>query len=555
MYGSTSTQPMKLRALPSPLTALVTMVVSAIGLGAQTDAYYDRIHSSMESFGAVFREITTDYVDRTNPDAIVKAGIKGMLKELDPYSVFMDDADDMESVERLSTGSYVGFGFSVSPRNGVLTITDLRPGYSAEQAGIRLGDRLVSVNLQRVDSLDLDSLRDVTHGPEGSNALLSFVRDGRPDTITVNLVRRQMPLVNVTLAEMLDESVAYVKLERFSRDAGRELRWTLDEMQEQHPVSAVILDLRGNPGGLLEAAVDVCEIFLPMNTLIVSTRDRLGRTREYWSDREPLMPSIPLTILIDEHSASASEIVAGAIQDHDRGVLIGTRSFGKGLVQTVVPLPNESSLKLTTARYYTPSGRCIQKLYRPDPDQDSTGSFTTRKGRMVRPSSGIYPDVELAQAPYPAPIDHLLKNNVVGEFATRYTANRKELPATFKVDKSVLQAFAQFVDSLPAQRRSGLAGSLQTVLDDMVAAGSPRSAIVSVRTALAAMKTDDKKVLDTHQEHLIRLLDAEIRSRFSTDAERLRRLLAGDTAVNAARDILSTDRYDSVLGGDSRGDQ
>jgi carboxyl-terminal processing protease len=346
---------------------------------------------------------------------------------------------------------------------------------------------------------------------------------------------------------MMKGKIAYVKLDRFSRDAGRELRWTLDELITQQPVSAVILDLRGNPGGLLEAAVRVCELFLPRNSLIVSTRDRMGRLREYRSEREPLLADLPLVVLIDKFSASASEIVAGAIQDHDRGVIIGRRSFGKGLVQTVVPLPHEASLKMTTARYYTPSGRCIQKLYRPDPTQDSSGTFVTRNGRLMRPSSGIYPDIELTQAPYPGCVDELVTSWTIGEFATRVTSAISALSPDFRVDRSLMKQFYAFVDSLPAQRRSRQELRLQSVLDELQADGAPKDVVRSVRTALAALKADRMRELQGQSTVIGQLIDAEIRARFGTEADRERQLLSIDDAVSTALEVVNSGRYSTVL--------
>ena len=331
------------------LLLILASVIVIAPATAQYDEYYGKVGRSMESFGAVFREITTDYVDQTDPEEIIQAGIRGMLKELDPYSEYMV-GDESESVDRLSSGFYVGFGFTIGSQNGLLTIKDVRPGFPAANAGIRIGDVLVSVDGTVVDSLPPDSLRHFTRGSLGTSAVLQLSRVGREDTVGYYLTRTKIPVQNVMLSEKLSDGIAYIKLARFSRTTGQDLREAIQRLKMEGDLKGVVLDLRGNPGGLLDAAVDVCEIFLPSGSLVVSTRNRMGRVREYRCEQNATAPNTPLAILINERSASASEIVAGAMQDYDRAVILGKRSFGKGLVQTVTPLPNDISLKMTTAR-------------------------------------------------------------------------------------------------------------------------------------------------------------------------------------------------------------
>ncbi|HLP28232.1 MAG TPA: S41 family peptidase, partial [Candidatus Didemnitutus sp.] len=351
---------------------------SAAPVPADDASFYLRLARSLESFGAVFREVNTTYVDEVDPEDLVEVGIDAMLRHLDPYSTYMkfDETDDLDM---LSTGAYVGFGISVGRRDSMLTIIDIRQDGPAKKSGIRIGDHLIAIDAVRTDTMSPQSLRPHTRGAAGSSAKLRVLRDGRKDTIEVDVRREELPVETVGHAELLPGGIGYVRLARFARGTGLAVRRALSDLQEQTDLRGFILDLRDNPGGLLDAAVDVVELFVPNNSVIVTTRGRDGNEyRSYTSNEEPIEPTLPLAVLINERSASASEIVAGAIQDLDRGIIIGKRSYGKGLVQTMVPLPNEATLKLTTSRYFTPSGRSIQRI-----------DYRTRRAPIGEPNNAI----------------------------------------------------------------------------------------------------------------------------------------------------------------------
>lgn len=519
-------------------------------LAAQPDPYYGRISTSMEAFGSVFREITTDYIDQTDPQEVIAAGIKGMLSTLDPYSVYMR-GDESESVDRISTGFYVGFGFGIARRNGLLTFMDIRPGFSAHKAGIRRGDRLVAVNGVRVDTLPTDSLRPMTRGPEGTTAVFSIVRAGLEDTLNVTVTRQSMPVQNVDISTPVGQNVGYIRLAQFSRSSARELRDSLDQLMRTGKIDALILDVRGNPGGLLEAATEIASVFLPKNSLIVSTVDRAGRRREYKSTIEPLAPSLPLAVLIDEYSASASEILAAAIQDHDRGIVVGRASYGKGLVQTVTTLPNESTLKMTTARYYTPSGRCLQKGRRKDPIQGDSGLFVTKSGRLVRSSSGVMPDTLITQGTLPSPLSILDSTGVVLDFATERTAKLTSLPADFQVDGKLLSDFAAFTGKQPAERRSRLLADLEAVKTGAARSSYSKNTLSALDQARASIERELADGMKKVSKETALVLDAEIRSRFGTEATRDQQLLGLDPVVRTARELLASGGFHAFLGGGS----
>jgi len=535
-------------------SSMFSVAVAFTGLTAQSDPYYGRISTSMEAFGSVFREITTDYVDQTDPQEVITAGIKGMLSTLDPYSVYMR-GDESESVDRLSTGTYVGFGFAIARRNGVLTFMSVRPGFAAHSAGIRRGDRLVSVNGIRVDTLPSDSIRPLSRGPVGTTAEFRVVRAGVSDTLTMNLTRMSMPVENVDITTLLDGKVGYLRLAQFSRTSARELRDSLESLLQRGLIESLILDVRGNPGGLLDAATDIASMFLAKGSLIVSTADRNGRRREYRSTAEPIAPSLPLAVLIDDHSASASEILAAAIQDHDRGIVIGKRSYGKGLVQTVVNLPDESSLKMTTSRYYTPSGRCIQIGRRQDPMQKDSGMFVTRRGRLVRSASGVTPDTTITATSLPSPLSTLDSMGVIMDFATERMAAVSELPSGFHVDAKVLTDFYAFAGKQPAERRSALLAELEDVKAKAVRTHLSKGTLSALEQARQSLEREIAADLKRYPQQTALVLEAELLSRFGTEAERDVRLLTIDPTVQTARELLANGGYHAFLGGGSAQDQ
>lgn len=305
------------------------------------------------------------------------------------------------------------------------------------------------------DSLDSDRLRKFTRGRAGTPLAVWFVRDGAADTIKNMLFRKELAIESVFVSEVLPGSVGYIKLSRFTRSTPNELRRSIDSLKniQGSPLKGLILDLRDNPGGLLEAAIGVSELFLPEGSPIVTTRGRSAEESQvYTSTNTPLYPELPLAVVINESSASASEIVAGAIQDLDRGVIVGTRSYGKGLVQSVIPVSSGSAaLKVTTARYYTPSGRCIQRIdhrnggeYKPSAER-----FQTKAGRKVSSLHGIDPDSTVSDSVYPRMVYNLESTRTFSTFATRFAAGLQTLPKSFSVTPIILEQFYVFVKSLP----------------------------------------------------------------------------------------------------------
>ncbi|MBI2793062.1 MAG: PDZ domain-containing protein [Ignavibacteria bacterium] len=530
------------------------VVVSVVVVRAQQSDDYSRIAKSMELFGAAFREIATEYVDKTDPQTVMSAGIRGMLDVLDPYSTLIEN-DDYSDIDFLTSGQYVGFGFSVGRKHGVITITDVKTGFPAATAGIRIGDQIVRIDGLNTDTISVDSLRRLTNGKVGSKVTFKLVRLGLPDTIVRELTRESIPVRSVEVVHTMDDNIGYISLKRFTKSAGTDVREAYLKLAGNNKLSGLIIDLRGNPGGLLDAAIDVSEIFLPPQTLIVTTIDRFGNKRDFRSSADPLDTMIPLVLLLDGRSASASEVFAGAIQDNDRGIVVGEPSFGKGLVQTMIALPYDASIKMTTARYYSPSGRCIQKSFRTAPYQTQEQEFLTRSGRIVRALNGIMPDSIVTDSMYPSVVASLIKSDAISSFATQWAARREVLPPSFRVDRQLLEDFYRHASTYKPESRTDLLSRLQLARKQSQQDHASDATTKAIDAAVKLSERDLEKAMRSHASLIGSLIDAEIHSRFGTDVTRAVKVLSIDPMVNTGRELLRSGNFATFLGNWSREDQ
>jgi carboxyl-terminal processing protease len=415
---------------------------------------------SIELLGEVYREVAENYVDPVDVSELMSAGIDGMLGKLDPYTDFLDESGTRE-LDELTSGHYAGIGITLGFVSENLYITSIIDGNAAAKAGLLIGDRIVSVNGVQVLKRSIDEIRAAIKGPAGSTVRLVVERPGVRRNREYLLMRSEVKVNTVSYAGMFG-SVGYIGMSSFGEHSGEDLRAALQSLQNKAaaagtPMQGIVLDLRGNPGGLLNMAVDVAGIFLQKGSKVVSTVGRGAENGQvFLTSAAPLVPTLPLVVLIDSESASASEIVAGAIQDHDRGVIVGEVSFGKGLVQSIVSLPYDHVLKLTTSKYLTPSGRLIQKpLPRPEGDRkqvvvpvtvDSTRVYYTDRRRKVFGGGGIRPDV-IVRAPEHSEYEHALDGKgLFFKYANRYRASHDRVDAADLRQDRLLPDFTRFVD-------------------------------------------------------------------------------------------------------------
>jgi carboxyl-terminal processing protease len=502
------------------------------------------ISKSLQIFGEVFRQVALNYVDPTDAEKLITSATDGMLRNLDPYTNFIAE-EDTDEMDIITEGSYGGLGIVVSTINDTLTIVGISEGYSADRAGVRVGDKLFA--LDTVETLKLNSadLRKYTRGKPGSKVVATILRPGKKTPLRLQLDRQEIQLKNVTYSGMLPNGIGYIKLERFSRQAGSEVRTALENFRKSEPqLRGVILDLRDNPGGLIDAAINICELFVPQNSVIVSTKARTQESeRVYTSRRAPIEPDVPLAVMINDRSASASEIIAGAIQDVDRGVIVGENSFGKGLVQTILPLPYNATLKMTTAKYYTPSGRCIQKI---DYDQrrkgivaigDTNKVFRTGKGRLVRQSSGIRPDTTVS-VKYASAISDLLRGNHVFRFATEYATELDSLPANFTVSKQVIDRFFAYLQREKFVPQNSLAQRVQqweTLSND---ARASQDVLKKLGELKQLASKEQYRELEKYRAELTDILHDEIYERFYPRSRVIASSLATDIQIQTAVTLL-----------------
>ena len=518
---------------------------------------YFRINKSIDIFGKVYKEITLNYVDRINPENFMLAGIKGMLSALDPYTVFIDE-NHQKDIDIITSGKYGGIGATVGLHNGEVVIVDLLEGYPAQRQGLRVGDVILKVDSVTITKENYPELGKYLKKEPGSMIKLTIKREGEPEPLIFNVVTEEIHLKNLTFYSLApeDSSIAYLKLSGFSRSAGEEIKDAITELRSKHKLSGIILDLRGNPGGLLDAAVDVAEKFLPKGKLVVTIKGReLNDVRKFISNEEPIAGKSRLVVLVNGNSASASEIVAGAIQDHDRGVIVGTRSFGKGLVQTIVPLSYNTSLKLTTARYYTPSGRCIQKIdyaknkkiFETD-GGDTAKSFKTEHNRIVFSAGGITPDSIVFNRSKSEIIRDLLAKGYFFRFATRYFNAHPQTKLPALPENEVFAEFVKFLEESNFNYKSDAEKKLASLEKTVLAEKSYREIekdLIVIKNKLLEVKNS---ALEANKKEIINKIREELATRISGRSGRIIESLHHDKQYTVARKILENKNiYEKLL--------
>ncbi|MGD8779835.1 MAG: S41 family peptidase [Ignavibacteria bacterium] len=533
----------------------IIVVVSFGFIGSNQDLYF-KISKSIDIFGRVYKEISINYVDEINPEEFMISGIKGMLGSLDPYTVYIDE-NLQKDVDIITKGKYGGIGATIGLREDKVTVVDLLEGYSAQRQGIMIGDVITHIDGIKVDRSNYDEISSLIKGDLGTDIDLKILRDGEKETLTFVLVREEIEIKNLTYAGFYpeDSDNVYLKLSGFTRSAGKEIGDALKKLNEQKTVKSIILDLRGNPGGLLDAAIDVSEKFLNKDQLVVSVkgRDNIGETK-YFAKEQPLAMQSNLIVLVDEGSASASEIVAGAIQDHDRGVILGTTSFGKGLVQTLVPLSYNTSLKITTAKYYTPSGRCIQKVDYSENNKvfDSSGTnakleYETDNKRMVTSAGGIVPDTIVTNGSESSQIKNLLAKGMFFKFATHYFNSHKETSINEFSNENLFNEFETYLNDQEYNYTSEserLVDKLKEISKEEDIYTSLSSQISELEAIIGKIKSDE---MDKYKSDIIIEIKKELAARIDGRNGRIIESLKYDNQFDVALKILNNEPIYSGL--------
>lgn len=431
----------------------ILLLFSVVSSLASNDELYYSIYNNLNKFGRVYEKINNDYVGKVKPDSLIKESIVGMLSSLDPYTRYEELTKSNKS-NYLSTGYYIGYGFYLDKMKSGNTIIKLVDNSPAKQSGMRIGDLLLSIDSIDVRFKSQTKLSKILDKEKGSVSLFRFLRPGLNDTLEVSISNTEIPIKDIPFYRILNDSTAYIKLDQFSFKADFAFRKAMRELEYQNSFNNLIIDLRDNPGGVMQAALKILELFVEENTLLLTTRGKSNSdVNEYFSRSKPLYPDLKIAVLINDGSASASEIIAGAIQDTDRGVVIGKKSFGKGLVQHSINLDDDSKINITVAKYYTPSGRSIQKLdynisdNKYDIDREKVGGFKTINGRDVNTHDGISPDVYIKDTNNTEIINNLIKRDFIFNFAVEYVSRFENFSDSILFDDTKFDEFLSYIDS------------------------------------------------------------------------------------------------------------
>ncbi|MFC5047779.1 S41 family peptidase [Aquimarina hainanensis] len=478
------------------------------------------IAKQIEIFTTMFKEINMNYVDETNPAELMDTAIKAMLSDLDPYTKYWNE-QDVEASKIRNAGEYTGIGASVRTFSKKIVIVEPYEGYPADKAGLKAGDEIIKIGDINIADFNEDA-GELLKGASGTKVEITYKRQG--ETKTTTLTRSEIEVDAVPFYTLLDDNTAYIILSKFNSKASSETIAALKDLKAQG-ANKVILDLRGNPGGLLSEAVNVTNIFVPKGELITTTKSTVKKyNKVYHTKKKAVDTEIPLVVLVNGRSASASEIVAGSIQDLDRGVVIGARSFGKGLVQRPKKLTYGTQIKITISRYYTPSGRCIQALDYWNRDKNNNAvrinekdfkAFTTRNGRKVYDGGGIQPDIELATSKYSDITNALLRSNAIFDYGTKYYySHQLDNSENFSFTNQDYEDFKKFVKESEFTFETETERTLKKTLEVAKKEKIYNTISQEYTSLLSAIEKSKEKGLDTYKSEIVTLLTDEIIKRY-----------------------------------------
>jgi carboxyl-terminal processing protease len=539
--------------------SLCALIIAFVAFDNPSDKYFE-IAKNLDIFATLFKEVNSAYVDDVSPNKLMKKGIDAMLESLDPYTNYIPE-DEIEDYRTNMTGEYGGIGAVIGKKNEKPIILMPYEGFPAHKAGLQIGDELVKVDGIAVTDKNTSDISKMLKGQVGKEVHLTIKRFGSDKLMDVNLTREKIKLENVTYYGMVTEDIGYVRLTDFMSGASKEVKKAIQDLKEKG-AKKIIFDLRDNPGGLLNEAVNIANLFVEKDKLIVSTKGKITEwNKEYHALGSPLDTKIPLVVLTSNRSASASEIVSGVIQDYDRGVIVGQRSFGKGLVQTTRPLSYNSQLKVTIAKYYTPSGRCIQAIdYSHRNEDGSVGSipdslrtaFKTKNSRVVYDGGGISPDIDVQKKALAPITASLINKGLFFDYANIYAFNHKKIGAAkeFALTDSEYDEFLKWLKDKDYDYTTKVESNIQELVNNAKKEQyyeSIKGQIDNLKTQISHNKENDLK---TFKDEIREELEEEIASRYYLQKGTVEASFDNDQDVMAAVKVLNnTSEYNKILSG------
>ncbi|MEM7103551.1 MAG: S41 family peptidase [Bacteroidota bacterium] len=528
--------------------------IGLIGISADTNKYFE-IAKNLEIFANLYKEINTYYVDDVDPAKLMRTGVDAMLESLDPFTNYISEAE-MAGFRLQITGKYGGIGASIRNDGDFVVITEPYENFPAHKAGLMAGDKIISINGKSAKGKTTKEVSDVLKGAPGDEVNLTVRRPGQNSDMNVRLVREEVHIPNVPYSGLIDDETGYIYLTTFSEKAGKNVADALEKLKAEHDIKQVVLDLRGNGGGLLKEAINVSNVFIDKGEEIVSTRGKIKDwDRNFKTLNKPVDTDIPLVVLIDRGSASASEIVSGVIQDLDRGVLVGQKSYGKGLVQNTRDVGYNSKVKLTTAKYYVASGRCIQSVQYKEGepveiDDSLKTKFKTRNGRIVFDGGGITPDVRMELEDFSKITQTLMRNNLVFDYATQFRLKNPSIAEAkdFALTDAEYEDFKEWLKDKDYEYETEserLLSKLEETVKKEQYYDAVKGALEDVKQKKAIEKNND---LNKHKDEILPFLEREIVGRYYLGRGKIEIDLKNDPEIDEAMSLFNDiPRYNKIL--------
>ncbi|MBC7747589.1 MAG: S41 family peptidase [Methylotenera sp.] len=534
---------------------IIPVVASAfLFIGASFKDDFFEIAKQIEIFTTLFKELNRNYVDETNPGELMDKAIKGMLANLDPYTVYFNE-QDVVRFKINNTGEYTGIGALLTRKEDKLIVKEPYKDFPADKAGLKAGDEIIQVGDVLLSDFK-DEASQLFKGAKNTKIDVKYMRQGKVNT--TQIILDEVEIKSVPFFAKIDDKTGYIVLSHFNKKASLETKEALEQLKKEG-AERIILDVRDNPGGLLNEAVNICNLFVPKNEIIVTTKSKIEKHNStYKTTKDPVDIEIPLIILVNGRSASASEIVAGALQDLDRAVVVGSRSFGKGLVQRPVDLTFGTQLKVTISRYYTPSGRCIQALDYSKKDKNGIAlkteeknfnAFKTRKGRTVYDGGGIQPDVEMEETKSSPITNALLRNDGVFNYVTTYYYKNPSLGNQIPVlTDADYEDFKQFLKTQKFSFDTETELALKNTLAIAKKEKLDESIQLEYQQLLTALQKSENALLDKNQKEIKKLMVDEIIKRYQYQEGLYQYYTKNNSEIKKATSILSTNAaYQSIL--------